>query len=993
MFESELKLVTSVFVDLVGSLEALSHIGTQEAASLFEDCRAVLIQIAHRYSGTVGTIAGDGVLFLFGAPIASSKHAQNACLASLEMIEAATQPDWPLQGSGLRIGLSSGETLVRPVGTDIGWHYDATGVSVHVASRLQSLAKPGAILVDRLTRDLAGDGFLLEDLGPQEVRGIPTPLQIYKLATVKKMALAATKFAATPFFGRESEIAHLSRICNDPHSVSTKVVVVTGDAGIGKSRLISESWKTIASTSKCPTLFCRGFYGLVDPFSGIRECVKQLLPEEALDDIRRFVDNLLSNTERSLAPSARTDLLNLLGELFRDGKKEAQDNLDISVSRKIKTIQRGFKTLLSLWVSEGSVALLIDEFLELDRESKEIFFELMAPDSDFFGSFVLTCRSERVVELLDRDITNFEMMKLNGLRDDKAEALLNSFSAIANLRETPERTEAKVPTGVIHRSGGNPLFLLELIAAQSAISVPGSRNRNQIERMSNTTQTPFLQSIISERIDHLSKDQKQTLKVASILGEIVSEDLLSRVLSDLGHEFSSLTGLVSARILSFADTSSGRQLRFNHPLFREVAENSIVERDRVAFHVSAYRVLHRDLLAGQNVSALLRAHHAWSGHLWGAACESYTKAAAELNERAMNTQALSLLENALMAANQLEDHIARARARALVLLEMRNPLYQLGNLRDVSACLKTAKQALKSLNDPREQGRLLSFESHMLWLKGHPAAALECANQIEKIAQQSGDASLRIRAHFHSGLANLGTEQYTSSVSQMNFVIKAISAGAQDDHLGVNIGLSALAKSYSARSLMTLGETSKAITMAESALNTTSSSGDIFTHIITRMSAAVVFFFSDRMAEARENFASARTLLGSVEARLMLPIFEANYGFFLACNGKLKEGMNTVDCAIEQSLEIGLKFELGRKFLYAALCSIKLDDKKNALIRLQASLKASQESGEHQVAAVASELAQKIRSLGTAKTGWATLLLSTSLKKDPAVQAFQRTLS
>jgi len=142
LFGSEVKLVTSLFVDLVGSLETISEIGIQKASVFLEESREALTGIAHRHSGTIATIAGDGILFLFGAPVANSKHAANACLAALEMIELTKDAGWPLPGTTVRIGICTGETLVRPVSTDIGWHYDATGVSVHLASRLQALAEP-----------------------------------------------------------------------------------------------------------------------------------------------------------------------------------------------------------------------------------------------------------------------------------------------------------------------------------------------------------------------------------------------------------------------------------------------------------------------------------------------------------------------------------------------------------------------------------------------------------------------------------------------------------------------------------------------------------------------------------------------------------------------------------------------------------------------------------------------------------------------------------
>lgn len=994
-FDAELKLVTSLFVDLVGSLETISAVGPQHASSYFETYREQLIQIAHHHGGTVGTVAGDGILFLFGAPKANSKHASNACLAALEMMSAAGGQNGSGPQMELRIGMSTGEILVKPVEIDIGWHYDATGVSVHVASRLQSLAKSGTIVMEQMTHDLAGDGFLIEELGPHDIRGLNQSLQLYELRGIRNSSLVARKNGPARFVGRRNEIQKLIEICTAPARDSARVVLIVGDPGIGKSRLISELNAEIEKSNSQQALYCRGFYGLFEPFSAVRECVRQLVVEP--DQISRevFLENIMQlRADRQLADVLTATIGNLHAELFSgldtDAMRPAK-NLDSSIGKKLNTIRQGFRNLVDIVRSDGGAVFLIDEFLELDSESKEIFFHLMSAQAEFPGTFVLTCRSERVAELLTRDLANIEVINIAGLSDDASVALA------AELNESVQFEAGADPKAIsfsdlARRSGGNPLFLQEMMTAYLRGTRDAASRLTADTATLSMAQTPVLQTVIAERIDQFLPKQRTVLKVASVLGEEFPLAILAKVLSRLELEWSSVENLVAGRILAFAKAPDCTYLRFIHPLFREVTANSIVERDEIKFHTAAFEAMEPGLGLGDQALALARAHHAKCARLWAQAGEAFRLAGVLSNGRAMNTQAIEMFNEALAASEHLTDARQRAHVRVNLMLEMRNPLFQIGDLGGVADRLNEAKRTLAVADDPRQRGKILSFESHVSWLRGQPSAAQEAGQKVSDIARGIGDAAMNVRANFHQGLASAAFGHDDKAVGLLGSVVGAISDGVHSDYLGVNRSLLVLAQSYKARSLMYCGRIDESVQAAQSALDAAEPSDDILAHIIARISAGIVFLPADRPGECHAAFKSALSLLDSVEARLMRPVFKANYGLMHLCIGDTESGRALIEQSIKESTKIDLNFELGKKYLYLSFCHLVSGDNELALAALDAGARASTNSEETRVAGIAEQLSKHIRERPPKGRDGVAELFDASLKTYPAIMALSRSL-
>jgi class 3 adenylate cyclase len=246
--EGERKQVTVLFADLKGSMELLADRDPEEARKLLDPVLEHMMEAVHRYEGTVNQVMGDGIMALFGAPLAREDHAVRACYAALRMQESVrkyAEDIWRREGVRIqiRIGLNSGEVVVRSIGSDLHMDYTAVGQTAHLAARMEQMAEPGAILLTPDTLQLA-EGFVrVQSLGTVAVKGLATPIEIFGLtgaSPVRSRLQAAAARGLTTFVGRDAEMDTLGSALEQAKAGKGQVVAVVGEPGMGKSRLYWE---------------------------------------------------------------------------------------------------------------------------------------------------------------------------------------------------------------------------------------------------------------------------------------------------------------------------------------------------------------------------------------------------------------------------------------------------------------------------------------------------------------------------------------------------------------------------------------------------------------------------------------------------------------------------------------------------------------------------------------------------------------------------------
>jgi class 3 adenylate cyclase len=292
--EGERKQVTVLFADLKGSTELIEGLDPEEARELLDPALHVMMDAVHRYEGTVNQVLGDGIMALFGAPVAHEDHAVRACYAALAMQAAMRRYAEEVSRShGLemqaRVGLNSGEVVVRAIGNDLHMDYSAVGQTTHLAARMEQLATPGSIRLTAATLRLAEGLVQVTTLGPFPVKGLTEAVEVFELtgaSTSRRRLQASAARGLTRFVGRQQELAALQQALEQAARGQGQVVALLGEAGVGKSRLVYEvvhshctqGWRVLESPAVS--------YGKATPYFPVIDLLKRYSHVEEHDDTR-----------------------------------------------------------------------------------------------------------------------------------------------------------------------------------------------------------------------------------------------------------------------------------------------------------------------------------------------------------------------------------------------------------------------------------------------------------------------------------------------------------------------------------------------------------------------------------------------------------------------------------------------------------------------------------------------------------------------------------
>ena len=368
--EGERKQVTALFADLKSSMELFADCDPEEARKLLDPVIENMMEAVHRYEGIVNHVLGDGIVALFGAPIAHEDHAVRACYAALRMQETVkVYAEGVRRNEGLpvqiRVGLNSGEVVVRSIGSDLRMDYTVVGQTINVAARMEQMALPGSVLISADTLKLA-DGYVqAKALGPMKVKGLDQPLDVFELVgrnPVRSRVHAGASRGLTRFVGREQEVMQLGQALARARSGHGQVVGVVGEPGVGKSRLYWEfahsrrvqGWLCLESGSVS--------YARATAFLPVIDLLRSYFRTDREDD-PRAVREKVAGKLLSLDPALELSLHPILWLLDVAVEDTQWEKLDPS-QRRQRALE-GIKRLL-LRESQAQPLLLLFEELALD---------------------------------------------------------------------------------------------------------------------------------------------------------------------------------------------------------------------------------------------------------------------------------------------------------------------------------------------------------------------------------------------------------------------------------------------------------------------------------------------------------------------------------------------------------------------------------------------------------------------------------------------------
>ena len=816
--EGERKQVTVLFADLKGSMELLTGRDPEDARKVLDPVLERMMQAVHRYEGTVNQVMGDGIMALFGAPLAHEDHAVRACYAALRMqalVHAYAEETRRRHGVAVQIGvgLDSGEVVVRAIETDVHLDYTAVGQTTHLAARMQQIAEPGSICLTRSTLELAESYVTATSLGTTELKGVPGAFEVYELTGLgpaRTRLEASAQRGLTRFIGRDDELEHLDRARQHVRDGHGQVVAIVGEPGVGKSRLIHEfihspylqGWRLLEgnavsygrSTSYLPVIdLLKGYFRIQDrdDFKTIHEkVIGRILGldrglEPALPALRALLDVPVDDPSwATLSPGQRRE--QTLDAVRRLLLREAREQPLLLIFEDLHWIDGETQALLDALVdSLGSARVLLVVAYRPDYQhawgSKTYYTQLrldMLP-------------TERTAELLD--------------------ALLGRDPGLAPLKDRLVRR-------------GNPAFLEETVRILvETNALEGERGRYRLRRpideIPSAAVSATVQAILAARIDQLSPGDKRLLQIAAVIGKKIPFALLQAI-ADLPDEAlrSGLESLQSAEFLYETGLYPEIEYSFKHALTHEVAYAGLLRERRRVLHgriVDAIETLYRDRLGGE-IERLAR--HALGSEPSEKAVRYLRQAGLKAAERSALKDARAWLDRALTVVDALPETASTMTEAFEIRLDLRRVLNLLGEVRRAVECMREAEVLAERLNDDRRRGQACAIVTNLHSLLGAIDDAFATGTRALEIAARLGDVRLSILATTYLEQAHYFRGDYTRVVELATANIAAVPPEWWYDYFGATMPVSVYDRSWLVLGLAQLGRFGEAAGPAAEAI-------------------------------------------------------------------------------------------------------------------------------------------------------------------------------
>ena len=817
--EGERKQVTVLFADLKGSMELLADRDPEEARKLLDPVLEHMMEAVHRYEGTVNQVMGDGIMALFGAPLAHEDHAVRACYAALRIQESVKRYADDLRRAAgiliqIRVGLNSGEVVVRSIGSDLRMDYTAVGQTTHLAARMEQMAAPGTILIPGDTLRLAEGYIEVTSLGPVTVKGLSEPVEIYEVTgagAVRTRLQAAVARGLTRFVGRDPEVEQLRRALDQAREGHGQVVAVAGEAGVGKSRLFYEftrshrtrDWLILESGSVS--------YGKATSYLPVIDLMKAYFQIEARDDARKVrekVNGKLVTLDQALTPTLPA-LLALLDVTVDDPQWQVLD--------PPKRLQRTLEAVKRLLLRESQVQPLLLVFEDLHW--------IDAETQAFLDSLVESLPTARILLLANyrpeyghvwSKKTYYTQLRIDPLLPESAwellEALLGADAALGPLKRL-----------LIARTEGNPFFLEESVRALvETRALVGERGAHRLAGSLESIEVPAtVKAVLAARIDRLPAEEKRLLQSAAVIGKDVPFAVFEAIAEQPGDELGrGLSHLQATEFLHETKLFPDLEYTFKHALTHEVAYGSLLQDRRRALHVRVLDAMER--LGGTQPSfqGERLAHHALHGQEWARAARYFYLAGDRATAQARYPAGAAFYEAAIRALDQ-QGEGADLVLKLDACLELWVARVEGGRAEGFEELAEKADALARALNDRERLAQVRVRQAQGSWIiwvsPDGVEGAIERAREAVDLAAPT-DLRTRSYARFLAGAACLALGRFRDAIREFDAGAELLTAEVVDVETGAHVlPIRANIRAWQAEAYAALGEFGSALSSAAEA--------------------------------------------------------------------------------------------------------------------------------------------------------------------------------
>jgi class 3 adenylate cyclase len=626
--EGERKQVTVMFADIVGSMELTRLLEAERWGLVLDRFLAIASSAIHDLEGTVNQFTGDGLMAVFGAPVAHEDHARRACLATLQLHrELSPLAEELARDDGvefaIRCGLNSGEVIVGSIGDDLHMDFAPIGNTTGLAKRMETLAPHGSTALSASTASLVEGEFELRQLGEFEVKGMVKPQRLVELigpgAAQTKLEAVAEARGLSRFVGRGAERSRLETALGRALSGDGDALGIKGEPGVGKSRLVRVFVGECRARGLIVTRANAVAHGRSVPLLPVLAMFRSYFGiEDATPPVaaRGLIESALANLDGSFDAELPI-VFDFLG--VPDPERPAERIDPEARQRRLL----GFVEDLVRAQSHREPAILVIEDLQwLDDASAVFLAKLVEAVAGTRTLLLTTYRPEYRAGWLD-DVPEREMDLAPLDPEESGELIVQLLGDDASL--------AGLVEAISEQTSGNPFFIEEVVQALVETGhVAGDSGAYRLARpLDEVVLPPTVQAVLSARIDRLEPREKTLVQTMSVIGKEVPEPVLREVSTVPDAELADSLALLEEAEFLLEPTSNGhREFAFKHPLTQEVAYASQLSEPRARAHGAVAGAIERLYPDGLDERAALLAHHAEQAGKALAAAQWHARAAA-----------------------------------------------------------------------------------------------------------------------------------------------------------------------------------------------------------------------------------------------------------------------------------------------------------------------------------------------------------------------------
>jgi class 3 adenylate cyclase/predicted ATPase len=950
--EGERKTITALFADIKGSMELIEGLDPEEARHVIDPALQVMMDAVHRYEGYVAQSTGDGIFALFGAPIAHEDHPQRALYAALLMQDEIEKYGDRLQREKglrlhIRVGVNTGAVVVRSIRKDdLHTDYVPVGHSTSLAARMESLAKPGTIVVSEDTHRLTEGYFQFRDLGPAKVKGVSEPVNIYEVSGVGPLRTrlqVATRRGLTRFVGRRDEMDQMKRAFEQARGGHGQIVAVMGEPGVGKSRLVYEF--KVPLQAKCLVLESFSVsHGKAHAFLPLIELLKDYFRIRLGDDERKRREKV---TGKALTlDRALEDILPYLFALL--GISEAPSSLaqmDPPIRR-----QRTLDAVKRLLVRESlnqPLVLIFEDLHWIDGET-QAFLDLLAES-------IATARTLLLVNYRPEyrhgwgSKTYYTQLRLDPLGREEAEELLGAL--LGNGTRAALEPIKRLVQLIMEKTEGNPFFMEEVVQTLAEERVlTGERGGYRLERPPTELHIPTtVQGVLAARIDRLAAEEKDLLQTLAVVGKEFPAGLARKV-ADKSEEglHGLLAHLQAAEFIYEQPAFPEPEYTFKHALTQEVAYQSVLVERRKLMHERTAQAIEEIYHDGLDEHYAELAHHYGRTDNTAKAVEYLHLAGQQALKRSAYEEAINQLNRGVELLGKLPESRERNQAELLLQTTLGPALIATTGWSSAEAenAFTRASDLCQQLGDDAQLAIVLWGLATLYATRAELHKARELGERMMSLAEKAQELTLLLAAHETLGYAL----QYSGEAEAATHLDEAIRLYDPNKHrwlasvFAVDLGVTG--RAYKGEHLLLAGFPDQALAMSREGLRLAAELSHPFSLATAMVYTCVILWGRGDYQEAKEMADSLATFSeehGFPQYSITAALLQ---GMVLTHLGKPEHGISRMRQALDALLAAGSRLGMPIFLAFTAEARGTLGESEAGLQLIADAMKLVNETGE-----------------------------------------------